>query len=121
MSDRLREIEERVNAATPEPWVWQEVGDGPENRQRMFLGARGRHYGHVLKITWPELLEDANAEFIAHAREDVPWLLAELASVRAQLEQIRDGWRADLRARGYTEIEIEAAVPAARTPKDDDE
>jgi len=38
----------------------------------MFLDAVGRDYGHVLKITWPELLKDANAALIVAAVNEYP-------------------------------------------------
>lgn len=57
---RLDEIEARLSAATPGPWTrtqWEEEQPG---------------------VPW-----DADAEFIAHAREDVPALIAVVRKVEA--------------------------------------
>lgn len=68
---RLAEIEARAKAATSGPW-------------RMDGGAMLTPEGYVLSGTtlprgWNQLSAGmANADFIAHAREDVPWLLARL-------------------------------------------
>lgn len=75
---RADEIRTRAEKATPGPW----------------------------KITWPsEEVEDAdgrlvaadarqnsdNTEFIAHAREDIPWLLAERDRLTKNLDTLFEG------------------------------
>jgi hypothetical protein len=110
-TDRTQEIEQRVNAATPAPWKWNPDGSD-EQRPRMFLEARGRLYQHVLKITWPELLSEGDAEFIAHAREDVPWLLAERAGL---LERVRSLEAQDT-AIGALAFELTVEANAAQDP-----
>lgn len=80
MSERLApqretEIAARLKAATAGPWsVSPEYSDvlGPDGEQ--------------LADFW----YDADGEFMAHAREDVPVLLAELAAVRAERDQARE-------------------------------
>lgn len=64
----LAEVRARMDAATPGPWTAHDDG-----------------------LVWPERMGDpvsgstemADAEFIAHAREDLPRLLAVLDRVRA--------------------------------------
>lgn len=71
---RLDEIEARLSAATPGPWTrtqWEE--EQPD-------------------VPW-----DADAEFIAHAREDVPALVAVVRAVEAlhrpnEDRGVRDGY-----------------------------
>lgn len=67
--DRLSEIRPRCEAATPGPWVRtgtkaQLVDSRPEEK----YGIRS-----IAVEIWSDI--EANAEFIAHAREDIPNLL----------------------------------------------
>jgi hypothetical protein len=86
----LDAIEERVNEATPGPWE---------------TGMRGAR-----KNVYPLLSSDAvaytsgtdDADFIAHAREDVPKLIAEVRRLRAE---VGGGVRG--RARGRAEVRDE--------------
>lgn len=90
MSDRLAEIRARLDAATPGPWFAT-----PE-----MLAAGGSHIAgrspwvsvptHVIarcsrlasdRKRGPDKAAEANAELIAHAPEDIAYLLAELARV----------------------------------------
>ncbi len=87
----MREIRQRVEAATPGPWKWRDADDEgdldglwapgkPRKRGRprdvAVVGATGMHTeGWVL-------VEVADAEFIAHARSDVPALLDEVERLR---------------------------------------
>ena len=85
MSVNLDEIKGRCRAATPGPWGWQ----GTILRQE-------RHYGDALleltiQFICPNVpILEANCEFVAHAREDVPALVAEVERLRAALREIRD-------------------------------
>jgi hypothetical protein len=102
--ERLAEIEQRCAAATPGPWavdldrpftlggdtvsVDAMTGDG--------LCVEREVCSCVLDTDgWPdgpEWLEDAaNARFLAHAREDVPALLAEVRRLRALLRAGGEG------------------------------
>ena len=80
---RLDEIKGRCERATKGPWV----GSMPANDHRfVVLDTLDLPVCHVASIR--------NTDFIAHAREDVPWLLAEverLTTVRAA----RDQWIVD--------------------------
>lgn len=103
MSDRLTQIETRVKAAYPGPWFWNSYSG-------IFSGTcriTGRHHvspegynGCPVQeehdddctpvIAWvPSAHGDTagpqdgnNADFIAHSREDIEWLLAEVRRLK---------------------------------------
>jgi hypothetical protein len=81
MSDRIEEIKERVDKATPGPWVSEcEVGETfIWNANK--TGWRGP--GPALVVD-DEYISPENADFIAHSRDDIPYLLTRLASVEAE-------------------------------------
>ena len=79
---RLAAIEGRASAATKGPWKWW-----TSNSHRR-LTSEG---GHVGGIAYGEtqhdgcdniVISDADMAFTEHAREDIPWLLAQLRAVR---------------------------------------
>ena len=71
---RLSEIQARLDAVTGAPWTHDD--DGVVN---------GPIYGtYISWESWPE-----DADFIAHARDDVPDLLAEVDLLRGKLA---DAW-----------------------------
>lgn len=84
-SQRLAEIEARCEAATEGPWevawktdfIWQLDGDGDR-------------FGPIAEAHYAEGNHDNNAAFIAHARDDVPDLLAEVRRLTAENEAMRD-------------------------------
>ena len=86
----LDAIEARVNAATPGPWWVEQVGDFGD-KSAVIECVRWRGYLNTLHLG-----EDTpTAEFIAHAREDVPALVAEVRSLRAKVaavEAVEDSW-----------------------------
>lgn len=96
--NRLAEIKARCEAATPGPWDWDVVDDA-----HMLLGTKGLEAfeGAVLGVRrceacrkqsperspcgWPNR---ANGDFIAAAREDVPYLLTEVERLRAEVARL---------------------------------
>lgn len=83
---RLDEIRAREQAATPGPWFVEPIGD----RDFETAKQRGRVIPDVLR--WQGYRntldcgeDDATAQFIAHAREDIPWLLAEIERLQENL------------------------------------
>ena len=78
---RLTEIQARVEAATEGPW-----DDQPNwtDTARVVLNGDGEALWDAVG-----LMADADADFIAHAREDIPALLAEIDRLRGQLA---DAW-----------------------------
>lgn len=82
--DRLEQIRERVSKATPGPWH----GDHDEYGCVVF-----GNYGWVCPGNGPAYDEDseqgkADAEFVGHARTDVPDLLAEVERLTAELARV---------------------------------
>ena len=85
--ERLREVKEREARATKGPWrLGHHRGfgeehdvDGPDGED--LAGVRGMFYYR------------ADAEFVAHARRDVPWLVEALEGALAELEGLRRGGR----------------------------
>jgi hypothetical protein len=87
MTDRLSpereaEIAARTEAAYPGPWRRSEEGLertvlSEDDIVAISFGYRGNN-------------TQAEADFVAHAREDVPALLAELAAVRAERDEYRE-------------------------------
>lgn len=104
--EQLAEIRARVEAATPGPWEW-EMAD--QQGSLLGLGTKGAALmeGAVLgcerceacmetppgelgenstrRCCWPR---PADAEFIAHARQDVPDLLADREDLQRQLAEV---------------------------------
>ena len=100
--EQLAAIEVRVSSATPGPWFTDDRNDGEiwageENPgcakagdihvADVFPVADLMEYYHASEVNDPWL---ANANFIAHAREDIPALLAEVDRLRAQLLRCHD-------------------------------
>lgn len=80
--ERLAEIREREQAATPGPWTAHEEWPGS-----VFHGG-DTNLLPIARTTGR--MAEANERFIAHAREDVPALLAELDRVRAERDAFAD-------------------------------
>lgn len=83
-STRLDEIQARANAATPGPW---------ECMGETVFGTYS--YIRKCKSHWP-ITETArnkdhekNGMFIAHAREDIPWLISELRSAQQEVRRLQ--------------------------------
>lgn len=80
MADRLQEIRDRAASASPGPWVLTD-GWGPADDGRMrFLRIATADLTRTVVGTEPGADIHAgreDAEFIAHARADVDWLLGE--------------------------------------------
>ena len=78
--ERLAEIEARAEAATEGPWEAWDRGIGFEVHVN----------GEGLNSEFRETFRQADAEFIAAARTDVPALLAEVRRLQAAVERVRD-------------------------------
>ncbi|RST04397.1 hypothetical protein EF910_17890 [Streptomyces sp. WAC07149] len=93
--EELSAIERRVAAATPGPWVgWMEsqhgIGgtsfiqlraDAEEDVEIYLTRAAGGH-----EVVGMDAQTDADIEFIAGARQDVPRLVSEIRRLRAVLD-----------------------------------
>lgn len=91
MSLDLTAIEQRANAATPGPWV----NDGAEIYADI-IG--GQWIGETLRLDDPT--SESDAEFIAHARQDVDDLLAEVKRLTKGIEDTVATLRAAAMAEG---------------------
>ena len=118
---RLDEIKARAEAATPGPWRWRNSGGEPMLLSRspglyvvMTFERMGMHGAQPVfrdpenpNVSKPagreNIYEFSDAAFIAAVREDVPWLLAEVARLTAErdalaaqvarVEEVLDHWR----------------------------
>ena len=99
--ERVKEIEGRAEKAKPGPWTWELNGfsDDPKELQvdhgwshqgpdlvsagdaQVIVAASWGHDADGLSI------DRADAEFIAHAREDVPWLCERLRELARALSR----------------------------------
>lgn len=102
-------IRARLEAATEGPWTAEAGGSeghyifGPEGSRAPM---RGR--ARVASCTWLDWYEtEADAEFIAHARTDIPLLLAALDEARTQVERLHFDLDREARARQEAEGAIE--------------
>lgn len=87
--DELDEIERRARLASPGPWeAWLETRSGTGGGSCIDLNPGGAEdaelyftYSPVDRIS-PDPQLDADLDFVAHARTDVPRLLAEIRRLR---------------------------------------
>jgi hypothetical protein len=88
---RLEEIESRVKLVTRGPWIHSRFGYQILTNDRM--DSICQFDGHM------EMEQQiANCSFIAHSREDVPWLIEEVKRLTAdnyQLQQLYDALVSD--------------------------
>ena len=110
--ERLEEIRERVESASPEPWHFATAPHDPttQTKAEFVVGAlnkcrpvpslwtcwaavpKGTPDDYIIPaLTGDGPTSESNARFIAHARSDVPDLLAEIAELRATLNDAHDG------------------------------
>ena len=104
MSDkRLEEIRKRVEAATPGPWEVEDYRCDGDWRSTGNVWARNKGHYHpgtkvcgvnchsMSSISDPRDIGEfeGNSAFIAHAREDIPFLLSELAKLQAENATLR--------------------------------
>jgi hypothetical protein len=86
--DQLAAIRERCEAALEGPWMVDadnpQIVMAPDNPPSTFDGFL------IARIISPDAAQvDADADFIAHARDDVPALLAEVERLRAVVDAVR--------------------------------
>lgn len=101
-SDRIAEIEARANAATQGPWTW----DVDDASMISLLHDRTEELEHPDVILWcnrcPACVKhhtpdndhlcgwpnDTNDKFIAHSREDIPYLIDRLRAVERERDEL---------------------------------
>jgi hypothetical protein len=107
---RIAEIRDRAEKATAGPWCWEQVG---EKENGFIIGmaidsdgnpASGLietsrydddadvfvdcYFEHVQVCESGHSCVYSNADFVAHSREDIPFLLAEVEKLRKELEGV---------------------------------
>jgi len=107
---RVQEIQARVEKATKGPWAIEPCSDTDERRDvvadyKMVKGKKQAHWIAELdaQMDFDSDVEgqlstlEANAEFIAHAREDIPYLLAALTAHHEALDTLRQALQQSMR------------------------
>ena len=93
---RLEEIRERESKATPGPWGYRQAVGGQipcHGSKAHFSKARICGGPECVRVGVVDSGEMADLEFIAHAREDIPWLRGEVERLNQALK--RKGGEAD--------------------------
>lgn len=83
----LAEIQERCAEASPGPWKPDAYDMGPDNYSLSVLDSKGLV---ILEVPSTSSLDESNLLFVAHARTDVPALLAEIARLKAENARLRE-------------------------------
>ncbi len=90
MKDRLTEIKNRADRATKGLWTYSESIDGRRGEVTSADGCPIRADFHPTDYSpLSKIIKKQNAEFIAHSREDIPYLLAHIESVEKNLASAR--------------------------------
>jgi hypothetical protein len=107
-------IRQRAENATPGPWRWSDKADA--------LIAEGESFETIFNLRLVTPTSRADAEFIAHAREDIPALLAEVTRLSEENQRLRDDLetlREQRRAAGRKggKRSLETMTPEERTER----
>ena len=87
MTDRLDEIRKRLGAATPGPWHIERMKHSLKHSE-IWLQPEDEHAWSLDCNTYqPNSKDEANAQLIAHAPEDIAYLLAEVERLQADLQK----------------------------------
>jgi hypothetical protein len=107
MNVDIKAIKERCDRATPGPWNVDQKAQGDCTNLDIDCGKTvcdesckecewyefftGASIDKILTLRLDEWdgINDADADFIAHAREDIPALIAEIESLQAQLADLQ--------------------------------
>ncbi len=111
--EQLREIEERANAATPGPWhagywsgqchmkhkhdprICQYDYTLQTRKGDSFIGVVNDERETVVGVSYDDLVvSEADNQFIAHAREDIPALIAEIRRLSLYEQEFREAVQA---------------------------
>ncbi len=85
ITERLAAIRARVDEATPGPWMYR--GSFAPGRGSVVADSDTSYLFEAASLA----SVDPDTVFVAHAREDIPWLLAEVARLREALDEIACG------------------------------
>jgi hypothetical protein len=91
MAERLEEIKARLAAATPGPWEWDysTLGSDVAEVAEPSLSCMPYCYGGTARID----IKADDAQFIAHSREDIAWLIAQLEPKPPTRARCKFEWR----------------------------
>ena len=81
---RTEEIKKRVEAATEGPWYdcgYRGYGPSPESLEDR------RNANVIYDYKYLDHGKSSDGQFISHAREDIPWLLARVSDLEGKLER----------------------------------
>ena len=96
-NEQLAAIKARCEKATPGPWevrsIEPEEFDAVSDDTFYIMADKWEvasitTYERVIEPDWQRDDDEADADFIAHAREDIPALLAEVERLRVALERV---------------------------------
>ena len=88
----LHTIEKRAEKASAGPWTAWDAPEGESVIRRTWQDDQGRRVTSFIAVCSSTTADNAgNAEFSAHAREDVPSLVAEVRRLTRQLRKLL--WR----------------------------
>ena len=96
--ERIAAIKARCDKATEGPWVnvvrtscWviASVGHHSVATLREVTPEEAEEWAWQLRDDEVDEADNANAEFMANTREDVPWLLACIAALEAERDELR--------------------------------
>ena len=109
--DRLEEIRARVDAATAGPWTAdRDLADYDAGLHNVWEGIEGGY-----RAVAHDIFAFADAEFIAHAREDIPCLLSRLEAAEERLQAYEEpGWTTAVQKVQTLKAALEAAEADAR-------
>lgn len=103
--NELAAIRERANNATPGPWTWGDNRDGLGNKLHP-----AEYPGKYRPIADFEFTDDADAEFIAAARTDIPNLLDHIEVQASVIEALNAGVNNALSAKIHAVRELHTSV-----------
>jgi hypothetical protein len=111
--EELAAMQVRADAATPGPWrSWIEGRDhwGGDTFIQM-SGVAERASDLYLLFDRAHAAYEADHDFIAHARTDVPRLIAALRAIRAEVERLREALDFYANPENWEPVLIQAATP----------
>jgi hypothetical protein len=91
MSDHTEEIRARVEKATPGPWLWDgDDCDETQDEPYIYIPCKdAKVKGAITVLFQADWATKEDAEFCAHARADIPYLLTELQALRQENARLK--------------------------------
>ena len=86
---RVAEIRQRAEAATEGPWERRLYDGVRDSKSRLVKVVEDSEFDFERVTSLADYITRENAEFIAHAREDIPWLLEQLRTAEAERDAVK--------------------------------